>query len=200
MSKSTIRPDDKRSYEKVKGAMKKKKGKSGPVDPQGYKKFQKRVADLEKRYGETRRSALKKMFKQAEVWLKACKGVKDKDNYTDEQKIKAIELIIADMLAKVQMTPAIKAALDIKDFEKEVRKAVGALPDDDQNAANGHVDAIIRKIKKEREQTQALVDDTARALNKMNKSLAAGQMPDPVLMVVALIGLIGTVLKGRDKK
>ena len=198
MSKSTIRPDDKRSYEKVKGAMK-KKGKGGG-DPKAFKSFKKKVADLEKRQADKRRSALDKLFKRAEDWLKLCKKVKEDNRLPHDKKVEIVEKIIADMMKNLVMTPAMKSALDPKDFEKEARKAIGALPDDDQNAAAGHVDAIVRKAEEEGKKTQVLVDETVKAINKINKSLAAGQMPDPVMVLIALIGVIGLLLKGRDKK
>ncbi len=199
MSKSTIRPDDKRNYEKVKGAMK-KKGKGAGGDPKAFKSFKKKVADLEKRQADKRRSALDKLFKRAESWLKLCQKVKEESRLTKEKKFELIEKIISDMMDNLVMTPAMKSALDPKDFEKEVRKAIGALPNDDQNAAAGHVDAIVRKIEDERKKTQTLVDGTVKAISKINKAIAAGQMPDPVMVVIALMGLIAMLKKGRDKK
>ena len=77
MYKSTIRPEDKKRYAKVKGEMK-KKGKSGPGgDPKAFKSFKKKAADLQKRQADKRRSALDKLFKRADDWLKMCKKVKD---------------------------------------------------------------------------------------------------------------------------
>ena len=209
MGRGTVKPSDKRKYAAVKGDMKKKKGKGRPGsggDPKAFRKFKSNIKELEQRQRDRRQAALNTLFKLNEKWLKLLAKIRDDAKLPVEQKRALIEKIIREMMDNLTMTPAMKSAmksaLDKKSFEQEVRKAVGALPDDDQNAAQGHVDAILRNVTKEAEETKRTLQDTARLLNNVNKKVSAGGMPDPVLIAVALVGICQVIvkkLKGKKK-
>ena len=185
----------------------KKKGKGGRVpggaklggDPKAFKVFKTKADVLAKREAGKRKAEFKKFWKHSEDCRSILKKVKADTKLSDEHKTKVINTIIKNMMDNMYMTPAMKKAFDKKDLEKEFRKIVGALPDDDQNAANGHIDAILRKIEEERKRTQTLIDDTARLLNQAKKSLGPGQIPDPVATIVVLLSVLLTMFNGRKK-
>lgn len=174
-------------------------GSGGGRDPKAFKVFKTKAEVLAKREAGKRKAEFRKFWKRSEDWRAILKKVKTDTKLSGEHKTKVINKIIKNMMDNMYMTPAMKKAFDKKDLEKEFRKIVGALPDDDQNAANGHIDAILRKIDEERKRTQTLVDDTARLLNQANKSLGPGQIPDPVATIVVLIGILLTLFNGRKK-
>lgn len=195
MAKSTVKPSDKREYAKVKGQMKKKGKGGGGGDPKAFKSFKKKVADLERKQRDRQATLLNKIWKENDKILKVLKKVKDEKKLPDEKKRELVEKLIQQMLKTYELSPTLKAALSRDKFEKEVRKAVGALPDDDRNAANGHVDAIRRKLEEESRQTQETLQDIARMLNLHNKKVSSGGTPDLSVIIIALVGIATMVYK-----
>ncbi|MCZ6835399.1 MAG: hypothetical protein O7G85_06450 [Planctomycetota bacterium] len=189
MARNTLSPKDGAKYNAIKSKLKKGKQKPGNADPKAFKNFKKKAAELERKQKDRRRTALDKLFKRNEKLLKMITQIKGNSKLQDEQRRNLLEKILKEMLKTYQLTPALKSALSKDQFEKEIRKAIGTLPDDDRNAANGHLDALLRQMKKEGEETKQMLQDAARVLNHHNKNIDAGGAADFTIILIALLAL-----------
>lgn len=200
--RNTLKPHDNAKYAKVKGQMKKKGKQSGGGDPKAFKLFQKKAGDLERKQRDRRATALSGLLKNSEKNLKFLVEVKGQKKMTDEMRRSLIEKIIARMMDDYKLTSGLKTVLDKKKLEQDLRKLTGTLPDDDKNAAAGHLDAVVRQYEEESEKTRQVLVEAARGLNNANKKIDAGQLADPVTIIIAVAGIMKVTLDylKRNKK
>ena len=198
MSKSTVHPHDKKQYDKVKGQMK-KKGKTSGGDPKAFNNYKKKLAEFERRQRDKRRSEMDKLLKRVDGWKKDIDKLKADRKLPDEKKVEEIANLVKDMLAKVNMSPAMKAATDKVALQKEVLAKLGEVPTDKGKLLQYQIDAMLKEADEERKRTQVMIKKTAVTLRTLNQKLAAGQTPDLVLLITIAAAIINSILKFRDK-
>lgn len=197
MSKSTVRPHDKKQYDKIKGQMKKKGKTSG--DPKAFNTYKKKLAEFERRQRDKRRSEMDKLFKLVDGWKKNIDKLKADRKLPDEKKVEEIEILVKEMLTKVNMSPAMKAATDKVALQKEVLAKLGEAPTDKGKLLQYQIEAMLKDADDERKRTQEMIKQTAITLRALNQKLASGQTPDIVLLITIAVALINKIIAFRDK-